>query len=165
MGLSAPLVDAVSRLYAWYWLGKPPADLTMRPVTRFDHDFEVDTPLIHGVRSAEYLNWRFIDNPMYDYAAHKFLENDKSIGYCVYTVVRSKAEIYDFVVKQRKRGCLRLLIEHFRSKGIIHMRFRGIGLHLRKYGFIRRRDTLNQCRATMDAPRGPWMLTLADRDY
>jgi len=161
----APLADAISRLYAFIWLGTPPPALTMRPVTRFDRDFEVDTSQIHGVRSAAYLNWRFINNRMYEYWPFEFFENDESIGYCVYTVVRSKAEIYDFVVSCHRRGCLQLLLEHFRSQGIIHVRFRGIGLHLGKYGFIRRRDPLNNCKATTDVPKGRWMLTMADRDY
>lgn len=165
VGFIARLADAVSGFYSFCWLGKRPTDLIMRPVTRFDRDFVVDTPFIHGVRSAEYLNWRFIDNPMYGYSAYEFLENDEKIGYCVYTVVRSKAELCDFVVSRRQRGCLRLLIEHFRSKRVIHLRFRGIGLCLGKYGFIPRRDPLNNCRATKDVPRGTWMLTMADRDY
>jgi len=164
-GFIAPLADAFSRLYAFLWLGKLPTDLTMRPIKRFDKDFEVDTPFIHGVRSGDYLNWRFIDNRMYDYSAYEFFQNSESIGYCVYRDTSSKVEIFDFVVSRRHRGCLRLLIEHFRSKGIIHVRFRGVGLRLGKFGFIPRRDTLNHCKGTPPVPRDPWMLTLGDRDY
>lgn len=161
----APEADAFSRLYAFCWLGKLPTDLTMKPITRFDKDFEVDSLFIHGVRSAEYLNWRFINNRMYDYSAYEFFENDESIGYCVYTVIRSKAEIYDFVVSRRHKGCLRLLVEHCRGRGIARLMFRGIGLRLGTYGFIRRPDRENFCKATQDVPQGDWMLTMADRDY
>jgi hypothetical protein len=160
-----PLANAYARIYTILFLGTHPKDLEMRPLTRFDRDFEIDPGLIHGVRSADYLNWRFIDNPMYDYSPYEFFENDKSIGYCVYTVVHSKAEIYDFVIGRRHRGCLRLLVEHLRNKEIVHMRFRGIGLRLGKYGFIRRRDPINNCKATQDVPQGAWILTMADRDY
>jgi len=160
-----PMIAVSSRLYAFFWLGKPPTDLTMEPVARFERDFEIDTPFIHGVRSADYLNWRFVDNRMYDYSAYEFFQNGESIGYCVYRDAGSKTEIFDFVVSRRHRGCLRLLVEHCRNREIIHMRFRGIGLRLGKFGFVPRRDKLNHCKATKDVPRAPWMLTLADRDY
>ncbi len=161
----APLADALSRLYAFCWLGTLQDDLAMEPVARFDKDFEMDTPFIHGLRSADYLNWRFIDNPMYEYSAYEFLENGEIVGYCVYTLVRSKAEMCDFVVARRQRGCLRLLIDHCHHRRIALLRFRGIGLHLKKFGFIPRRDSLNHCKGTPPVPQGPWLLTMADRDY
>ena len=164
-GFIAPLVNTLSRFYAFLWLGTCPRTIRMERVIRFEKDFDIDTSLVHGVRSAAYLNWRFIDNPMYRYSAYEFLDGDKSIGYCVYAARGSKAEIYDFVADRYKRGCLRLFVEHCRGLGFNHLRFRGFALRLRKYGFIPRRDSHNNCIASSELPAGTWMLTLGDRDY
>ena len=163
-GLIVPLVDAASRFYAFLWLGRYPRNLRMEPVVRFEKDFTLDPGFIHGVRSAEYLNWRFIDNAINKYSAYKFLDGDETIGYCVYAIVRGKAEIYDFIAEKRRRGCLRLLIEHYRRSGLAGLRFKGIGLKLRKFGFIRRRDR-HTYYVAHEVPEGSWMMTTADRDY
>jgi hypothetical protein len=103
---------------------------------------------------------------MYSYSAFEFFEGDECIGFCVYSLARSdKVEIYDFVVNRRRRSCLRLLIERCRSQGITYIRYRGIGLHLGKYGFTRRTDPAADCNASNDIAAGPWLLTLGDRDY
>jgi hypothetical protein len=162
--LVAPLYDIWTRLYAFIWLGGLPRDLEMKQARRFGRDFEVDPAFIHGVRSAKYLNWRFIDNPMYDYAAFHFLEKGAVIGYCVYTLVRSKAEVYDFVVARRQRKCLRLLVQHCRGLGVTQLRFRGIGLNMRKFGLFLRRDR-HTYYAGHEVPEGSWLITTADRDY
>ena len=161
----APLVDMLSRLYTSFWLGKCPVNLQMKPITRFNKDFDIDSKHIHGIRSAAYLNWRFIDNCMYSYPVYEFFEDNASIGYCVYAERRSKAEIYDFVVSRHHRSCLRLLVEHCRGEGIYQLTFRGFGLHLRKFGFICRRDSYSNCIVSLELPGGRWMLTLGDRDY
>jgi hypothetical protein len=161
----APLVDMLLRFYTSFWLGKCPVNLQMRPITRFNRDFDIDSKHIHGIRSAAYLNWRFIDNRMYSYSVFEFFEDNASIGYCVYAEKRSKAEIYDFVVSRRHRGCLRLLVEHCRGEGIHQLTFRGFELHLGKFGFICRRDSHSNCIVSPDLPGGRWMLTLGDRDY
>lgn len=164
-GIIAPIADMFFRFYAFLWLGRCPTELQMRPVKRFAEDIDINARFIHGIRSARYLNWRFIDNPMYSYSAYEFLEGDECIGYCVYSVVRTTVEISDFVVTGRHRGCLGLLVDHCRSHGITRLRFRGIGLRLLKFGFIRRRDVMSNCNASSDAPQGHWVLTMADRDY
>jgi hypothetical protein len=163
-GLFTSLADMSLKLYTFIWLGRLPADLQMKSVIRFDKEFDIDPTFIHGVRSAEYLNWRFIDNLVYDYSAFEFFEGDTSIGYCVYAVRRGKAEINDFVVDRRDRECLRLLIEHCRGRGITRLRFRGVGLNMGRFGFLRRSDPANPFMAK-GVPKGSWMLTLSDRDY
>lgn len=162
--LFSSLVAMGKKLYALLWLGPHPNDLRMEPVARFNRDFDIDPAFIHGVRSAEYLNWRFIDNPMYDYSVFEFFEGDQSIGYCVYSFVRSKTEIYDFIATRRQRSCLRLLVEHCHALGITGLGFKGIGLKLGRFGFLRRRDR-DTYYTGHEAPEGDWMLTTADRDY
>jgi hypothetical protein len=164
-GTVVPLANLFLELYASSWLGKLPADLEIRSISKFDGNFEYKSDVIHCIRSAEYLNWRFIDNPWHSYEAYEFHEGNERIGYCVYAVARSKAEIYDFTVRRRQRNCLRLLVERCREQGIINMRFRGVGLHLEKFGFICSRDPQIECNASSDLPQGAWMMTLGDRDY
>jgi hypothetical protein len=165
VSLIASIVDILLKVYVFSWLGRIRSDLHMKHVNRFEKDIDIDPQLLHGIRSADYLNWRFADNPMYDYFSYEFIENGECIGYCVYARVRASVEIYDFVVPRRQRECLRLLADQCRSNGSARLRFRGIGLRLAKYGFIRRRDFTNNCNASSDVPEGDWLLTMADRDY
>lgn len=156
--------NALLRLYAFLWLGKHPRDVIIEPMTRFESDFELDQRFIHGVRSAAFLNWRFIENPMDSYSVYEFVEHGESIGYCVFLTIRSKARIHDFVARRRRADCFRILVDFCREQGITALDFRGVGLRLRKYGFTRRRIPRSSF-TTLRTPEGPWMLTLADRDY
>jgi hypothetical protein len=164
----APIADALSRIYAFLWHGQRPDDLIMRQIERFERDFDVDPEIIHGVRSADYLNWRFFDNPLGTYSVFEFFENEQNIGYCIYETVDSKAVILDFVTDSRQRGCLRLLVEHCREMGISHLSFGGIGLKLGRFGFIRRGTpatcVLSNTRYGLRVPQGDWLITLADKD-
>ncbi len=164
LGFLAPAARMLAKFYALFWLGKHPADIEMMPISRFTRDFEMPPGVLHGIRSADYLNWRFIDNPTHSYDAFEFFENDESIGYCVYTIAKSKVEILDFVASSRHRGCFRLFVDHCRDMRITGLRFRGIGLQLGKFGFTRRCDPINVFSARFFPP-GPILITLADRDY
>jgi hypothetical protein len=160
----APLAEIPVRLYASLRLGRCSRTICMRPVERFQRDFALDDDSLHGVRSAEYLNWRFLDNPMYKYSAFEFVENDEIIGYCVYTTIHGKMELFDFAAERNPRECFRLLVEHCRQARLPRLRFRGVGLCLGKYGFFRRTDPA----ATFTISRtvdGPFYITMADRDF
>lgn len=162
--LVAPLADMLSKVYAVMWLWGYPRDLKMKPITRFDKDFVVDSNLIHGIRSADYLNWRFINNPMETYSAYEFFEGKESIGYCVYIVDGSSAAIYDFVTNRRRRNCLRLFVEHCRGKRITYLSFVGVSLRLRRLGFLLRRDSAKAF-MTYNLPEKIWMITMCDSDW
>jgi hypothetical protein len=140
----------------------------MKQVERFDTTFDASADVIHGVRSAAYLNWRFLQNPMRRFAALEFLEDSLSIGYCVYAVSGSAAEMYDFICTRRRRACIHLLIEHCRSQKLTHLNFRGANLRMGSFGFLRRRSRedciISDLPDGRPAPKGPWLLTLADRD-
>ena len=164
-GFIAPLAGFFAKCYTLLWLGNCPADLKLRPIKRFEKDIDENPGLIHCIRSAAYLNWRFIDNPWFDYETCEFVEGNECIGYCVYADTRLKAEIYEFVTSRRHRNCFRLLVEHCRKKGIANLRFRGVGLRLGKYGFIPRNEKLVSCNAASDLPKGTWLITLGDRDF
>ncbi len=161
-GFLASLADALSSAYVAFWLGQHPKDLFMKPIVRFDKDFEVDPSLIHGIRSADYLNWRFVDNPMMKHSAYEFFCSGKSVGYCVYNIEGSAAILYDFVTTHYRRGCLRLLIDKLRQESIALLRFPSIGLRLWRLGFIRSRS-VNFFNGR-DVPEGSWYVTYSDRD-
>ncbi len=162
LAFMAPVANAFSRIYELCWLSRIPRNLEMKRVVRFLRDYALDPAVIHGIRSADYLNWRFVDNPDGTYCVYEFLEGEESIGYCVYTHVGSSAVISDFVTLRRRRSCLRLLIDHCREKAIAGVRFSGTGLQLGKLGFVRGWSQPN-CTAC-DAPEGQWMITSCDID-
>ncbi len=156
------LAAMVSRAYAFFWLGKRSRHARMAPLERFTKDYALDPAFIHGVRTAEFLNWRFIDNPTRRFRAYEFLDGDESAGYCVYDIDRSLAKIYDLVVPRRARRCLRLLVDHLRDRGISHIIFKSVGFRMRKYGFVRIGSPGDL--DTLDTPQGKWLITLADKD-
>jgi len=159
----APLANAFSRIYAACWLPGDPRNLEMRRVTRFNRDFVLDSAAIHGERSADYLNWRFMDNPVARYFAYEFFDDDESVGYCVYTPVGSSAILSDFVLIRHRRSCLRLFVEHCREKAFARIKFVGTGLQLSKLGFVHRRSK-RKCTACK-LPKGRWIITPCDSDY
>ena len=158
----APLANALSRIYGFCWLLGSPRNLEMKRVLRFCRDYDLDSAVIHGVRSADYLNWRFVDNPVSTYYAFEFFEGDESVGYCVFTRIGSSAILYDFVTVRCRRSCLRLLIDHCRDQAIARIRFSGIGLRLGKLGFVHRWSDRN-CNAC-ETPEGQWLITPCDFD-
>jgi GNAT superfamily N-acetyltransferase len=154
--------DILSRFYALIWLGRYPQNVSLQPMVRFLLDYELDLDSFHGIRSAAYLNWRFIDNPMNSFACLEFLEDKESIGYCVFAAQEPYAKIYDFFTFRKPRSCLRVLVNHLRGKGHSHIIYGGVGLHLRSLGFLRR--GFQGYMTTLGAPHGPWFATLADKD-
>ena len=160
--MPAPLAKGLSRLYTFLWLGKHQKNIQLIPITRFERDYSLDPHYIHGVRSAEYLNWRFIDNPLQSYFCHEFVENGRSLGYCVHQVCDSIAVIFDLVLTDRKRGCLRALVDQCRSQGITQLAFTCVGFRMRKLGFLKSGKVGDL--DTADTPPGDWLITLADKD-
>lgn len=135
----------------------------MKTVDRFEKDFTGEGDRIRGIRSAAYLNWRFIDNPMRTYSACEFLQGDESIGYCVYAKRDFSAEVFDFITVRKRRKCLRLLLEHVRGEQISHLSFRGIHLGLARLGFLPG-GTRQKC-IIFQAPQGKWMINMCDSDW
>jgi hypothetical protein len=167
-GFIAPVADLFSRLYSLLWLGPRPRNLQMRQLERFEKDFDVDPEVIRGVRTADYLNWRFIDNPISSYSVYGFFEEEELVGYCVCREVDARANVYDFITSRRQRGCLRLLVDHCREIGISNLRYTGVGLALAGVGFLRH-GSIGQCvlsdvKDGQRVPQGRWLVTLADKD-
>jgi hypothetical protein len=159
----APLVNGFSWLYTACWTGPTPRGLRMQAVGRFEKDYTERGDRIQGIRTAEYLNWRFIDNPMRDYSAYEFLHHDETIGYCVYAKRGFSADIFDFATTRRRRGCLRLLVEHIRREQVSHLCIRGIHLRVARLGFLPG-GTHREC-IVFKAPKGDWMISMCDSDW
>jgi|GEM_PF-3113862 len=159
----APMANTFSRLYTACWTGPVPKDLRMKPVDRFRRDYTAEGVRIQGIRSADYLNWRFIDNPMRTYFAYEFLRGDENIGYCVYAKRNLSAEIFDFITVRKRRKCLRLLVEHLRCEQISHLCIRGIHLRVARLGFLPG-GTHRRC-IVFKAPKGKWVISMCDSDW
>lgn len=168
-GFIAPLINILSPLYAAIYLRGSRKGLEMKKVERFERDFEIDPNLIHASRSADYLNWRFIDNPMRDFFCFEFFDGADSVGYCVFAIENSVAEIFDLITSCREKECLRLLVAHCRSQGFSHLSFRMTGLDLKHHGFIMRESpgdfVVSGKKDRIDLPEGAWFVTLVDSDH
>lgn len=161
-GFLTSLAEWLSRAYELVWLGPRAKGLSMKPISRFDKAFDVDPARIHGVRTPEYLNWRFIDNPTDTYKAYEFFEGEESLGYCVYKVDGRLAMLYDLVVSRHWRSCFRMLTDKLHKEPIAAVWLPSIGLRLWRFGFIRLRS-VNYVNG-YDLPAGPWCLAYTDRD-
>jgi len=68
---------------------------------RFDEQFDrlfkdnADNQLICGIRNSEYLNWRYIDNPLYSTEVAVIVIGNKLAGYIVYFIENSVAVFKD----------------------------------------------------------------------
>ncbi len=162
LSFMAPVADLVSSGYERFWLSGPPRNLEMRAVARFQTGYELDPAIIHGNRSAEFLNWRFIDNPIGRYSCYEFYDEGVPIGYCVYARVGKSAVLSDFIATRRQRACLHLVVDHCREAGMRDLSFSGAGLRLRKLGFLHR-SVDGDCSA-YKAPAGQWLITRCDID-
>ena len=93
---------------------------------------------MHGSRSPEYLNWRFIENPR-GYECIEFIDETEMIGYCMYTRKDRIINIYDFVVSRKIRGAMKAFVERARSEDVLSIFFNIINVDLWKLGFIKKR--------------------------
>jgi len=59
---------------------------------------------LHGDHSTEYLNWRYLQNPLYDFHILTYRErvNRELLGFIVYTIKNGAIEIHDIVSLEEK---------------------------------------------------------------
>ncbi len=166
LGRIAPLLNGLAGIYRTVFLSGDHQDVAMQPVTRFQRDFVAGSGVIHGVRTANYLNWRFINNPFGRYQAFEFVRNGECLGYCVFTQLEFSGSrslvLSDFMTASHRRGCMRLLVDYARQRSLALVVYRGMGLNLGKLGFVRRGPG-HDCVAS-DVPDGEWIANLCDID-
>lgn len=136
-------VNGLLRLYNWLWLkNRKNSRLGLRifTVTKFNNRFE--GMLFNGFvgYSAEYLNWRYLENPLKKYSCFEFRDRGEQIGYCVIHIDGFQAEIYDFFVVRNARNCFQLVVDFCAFCGIKHLFFRSSGLRIMRYGFMKLRS-------------------------
>ena len=129
------LLNVLSRLYASALLPARPSGISLEEIQRFDHDYTIPD-VLHGQRSATYLNWRFFEDRSRDYHVLGFRLGADNLGYCAYRGDTS-ARVYDFVASRHERACMRALVEHCRGRGCTQLIFSGVGLRLHRLGFFR----------------------------
>ena len=157
------LIGLLGRIYAAFCLIGDSKNSKIKPVNKFRHEFNKKSNRTWFRHSLNYLNWRFIDNPTREYTAFEFYENEDLTGYCVLGVQGSSAMIYDFFAPRNTRACMQKLLKHCQETRIRSLHFRGVGLHLWRFGFIRLFTTINL--VSFNLPKKSWILTLSDSDW
>jgi len=137
------LINFISKMYGYFWLYRGGKQIEIRKISKFRNDFRVKRGYSYFERTADFLNWRFIDNPRQKYDCYEFLCQGEIIGYCVCKIKDAIAEIYDFITSKYERACLRTIIERFRKEKIGYIVFKCVGMNLIRYGFIKGRVYTN----------------------
>jgi hypothetical protein len=158
-----PLLNSISKAYAYFWLNRNQINLELRKINEFKNDFVVKWEHLYIERTANFLNWRFINNPIKNFFCYEFHNNGELIGYCVYAIEESTGVIYDFISMKNQRGCLMKIVECLRTKQNTHVVFKCVGMSLRKFGFIKRRLGSNVI--SYSIPGKCLFLTLCDSDW
>jgi len=159
----SPLLNLIFKIYACLWLSGKQNNIELRKINEFKDDFCVKGNHFYIERTSQFLNWRFINNPIRIYFCYEFHNRGGSIGYCVYAVEETTAVIYDFVSNEDQRVCWRKIVEHLRVQKITHVVFKCVGINLGKFGFIKRK--LGASIISYNMPSGRWFFTLCDSDW
>jgi len=159
----APLGNLIGKMYAYIRLGGLRDDIEVARVKRFQREIPAPTNQAWGLRSADYLNWRFIDNALKEYRCYEFFEAGECIGYCVIGRKDANSELYDFIVWKNQKKCLRKVIEICRQDSVQYLFCRAVGVELSKMGFIKLKSLSNLI--VYDLPNYPWSLMACDCDW
>jgi hypothetical protein len=158
------VLGGLCRLHAclWLWSGRVDA-IRLQAVKSFEQDFSGS---MHGPwvgRSPDFLHWRFLDDPVRQFQFFELRQGDDVIGSCVLDEEEDSTVIYDFFAEKHSRSCLRQVVRHCRRKGMNWLVFRGVGLKLLRFGFIRWLSKTSLISHRL--PERSWVLTLADSDW
>jgi hypothetical protein len=163
IGFILKIVKMFFKLYASLCLIGPVEKIKLISIEKFNHDFDKMHQQLWVGHSAQFLNWRFIDNPMGRYIPFEFHMNDNIVGYCVLSKDQSAAVIYDFFASKHVRSCLRKIVRYCSTRGYNRLIFPGVGLKLWRFGFIKWLPKINLI--SYNLPRKSWVLTLCDSDW
>jgi hypothetical protein len=123
------------------------------------------SPKINGIKSIDYLNWRFKDNPTRTYSAFEFMQSGKSLGYIVFTSKQSMIEIYDFLCeKNQEKACLKAFIKWCRKGEYSHIIVQSVGHDFHKFGFFRGKSRKNIISMNFDRENVAFMFGDSDWD-
>lgn len=110
--LSVLLQPTVSLYLKWLCRGR--GKIEVQKIDRFVEDMNRFQPKnrIGGDRSAEFLNWRVIDNPRDTLHAFGFYENGKLVGYAVCKELNDLWEVLEFRTSSPGRQVVAALIKY-----------------------------------------------------
>jgi len=150
------------RTYSFFFLagGK---EVNLRTVLRYEQRFDQLHHSLGVGRSPEHLNWRYENNPIRSYTLHEFEIAGVVVGYAVVSPEEDSVFVYDFFSLSDEKACMRALADSYGKKGFKWLRFRGTGLRLWKYGFVKWPSEISLI--AYDLPPGPWRFTLGDSDW
>ncbi len=159
----APAVAWGGRAYGKGWLGRRGSGVALKKVCEFEHDFSGIGEKSVGGRSASFLNWRFVRNPLRRFLPFEMCRDGDRLGYCVLAKEGDSVNIYGFYARSHLRDCLREVVEYCRMRKVNKLFFQGSGLGLWPFGFVRLRASNNIY--AFDIPARVRVTTLCDSDW
>ncbi len=150
---------------------------------QFDRLFEegIDIKGIYGVRSSSYLNWRFIDTPLYSTETAVIKTKDKLAGNVIYLIEDGVAifkDVFSIENEEIKKNLIGNWIDHLKESGIYSIS--AIFLNTSKwikifedFGFVKRPEETSSVVvypnstnkfATQLLNAENWYMTVGDRD-
>lgn len=148
-------------------------------IERFEKEECLPTHRIRGRRAPEYLNWRFVDNPMRSFVNIKFSLDGEDIGFCSAAILEESPNpfLYDFNATSHVEDCIRAAVGFFRAAfptaGCLFCKFlEGNSLidQFRSCGFFLLRAEQALFVANLDLAGLPedkqeWHISLGDSDW
>ena len=124
-------------LHVTAWLPGKFKEIELKEIQEFSGDYQENPDIPWIVREAEFLNWRYLENPVMDFKCFELFNGDSLLGYCILRFEDGVAILYDFYFSRNIRVCLRKIVEFCRERQIRKVCMKGIKLKLWKMGFLR----------------------------
>lgn len=179
-------VDPVLRLAGREFRHRPVHDVQAVDSVRFDDRYDglfeeaAGRARIVGVRDADYLNWRYADNPLYETRALEARDGNRLRGYLLYTIQDDVANIKDIFPPGDGRVARDLIAGMIRkgrklglkSLSVATLEGNPVDPYFAEFGFRRRPEISEMfAYASPDSPwcdmvldGNAWFLTVGDRD-
>ncbi|MBC8231139.1 hypothetical protein H8E77_16425 [bacterium] len=136
---------------------------------------------VSGVRSDEYLNWKYLENPLYEAQTHLIRMNDELVGYIIYSADNEVAQVREVCYLGRDNADKYLLasfLSYLRGQAVCSVSFVLLDSNpfidtLKHFGFKLRTDVSSSVIAytsssselaeiVLDGQN--WFMTVGDRD-
>ncbi|MBI2400013.1 MAG: hypothetical protein HYV23_02985 [Deltaproteobacteria bacterium] len=162
-----------------------PGHLTAGPMDSFDSRFDAfwneydKTGAVFGMRTSEYLAWRYGAHPFVDYRIFALFEGENMRGYIIYFHDGGHCQIEDIIATKAGNNTSALLSSFIRftrensqaDSIVIKMNRNSVNtVPLRQFGFLRRQDS-QKFMALIPDSSSPllsnaekWFLTSGDKD-
>jgi len=116
----APILTPIVRLRNAWYLSKAPGTVRIEAIERFQEDMNIyfDGARIAGDRSADFMNWRTVDNPKDTIRSYWIVEADDKVGYVVCKVHGRNMEIMDMKFRHDDPKYLISFLRYLQQKGM-----------------------------------------------